>query len=171
MPGSIQASAVIAALDLRPLPAEGGWFRQTWRTASGSAILYLMTPEQFSALHRLPSDEVWHFHAGDPVEHVQLDPRDGRARVRRLGADVLAGDAPQIVVPAGNWQGARIAVAPASSRQPAGRQDVGATAHGWSLVGCTLAPPWDERGFELGVRDALQRAFPAHAETIRALTR
>lgn len=152
------AATIIAALQLAPLPREGGFFRVTWRTGAGSAILFLLTPDDFSALHRLAQDEVWHFHAGDPVEHVQLDPRTGALRRTRLGSDLGAGDAPQLVVPAGAWQGARLH--PAAQR-----------AAGWALLGCTLAPPWDERGFELAPRAALAAEFPAHADLIRALTR
>src|ERR1044071_9437046 len=70
MPPNADAQRIIAELRLAPLAREGGWFRQTWATAAGSAIYYLMTPEDFSALHCLSSDEIWHFHAGDPVEHV-----------------------------------------------------------------------------------------------------
>jgi predicted cupin superfamily sugar epimerase len=150
------AADIIARLGLAPLPHEGGFFRQTWRTPAGSAILYLMTPESFSALHRLCADEVWHFHAGDPVEHVQLDQRDSSVRRTRLGANIAAGDTPQVVVPAGVWQGARVATAGGA---------------GWSLLGCTMVPAWDEKDFELGVPDSLLRAFPAEAALVRALTR
>jgi uncharacterized protein len=150
------ATAIIARLGLAPLPKEGGFFRQTWRSDAGSAILYLMTPENFSALHRLRRDEVWHFHAGDPVEHVQLDPRTGTARRMRLGPDIGGGDQPQIIVPACQWQGARLAVA---------------GGVGWALVGCTMAPPWEETDFELAQRDVLLDAFPAEAAIVRALTR
>jgi predicted cupin superfamily sugar epimerase len=157
------ARQLIAALKLEPLPREGGFFRQTWRSEAGSAILFLITAEQFSALHRIAQDELWHFHAGDPVEHVQLDPRDGRTRVTRLGGNVLAGEQPQLVVPRGTWQGARLEEAPgATAREP---------RHGFALLGCTLTPPWDERGFELADRGALERAFPENASQIRALTR
>ena len=68
------ARALIERLGLAPLPEEGGFFRVTWRGAHGSAILFLITPEEFSALHRIAQDELWHFHAGDPVEHVRIDP-------------------------------------------------------------------------------------------------
>lgn len=151
------ARDLIAALRLEPLPHEGGFYRQTWRSATSSAILFLLTPEGFSALHRLKTDEVWHFHAGDPIDHIQLNPGDRSLRIVRLGPDVLAGDVPQLVVPAGMWQGARIA--------PTGGQA------GWSLVGCTLAPPWREEDFELGDPRALAREFPGHAVLVNALTR
>jgi len=149
------ARQVVAALQLAPLPQEGGFFRATWRNATASATIFLITPEEFSGLHRLAQDEVWHFHAGDPVEHVQFDPRGGAVQIARLGPNVAGGEAPQIVVPAGVWQGARLR----------------AGEHGFALLGCTVSPPWDERGFALADRGALQAAFPAHLEIIRALTR
>jgi hypothetical protein len=149
--------ALIARLQLEPLAGEGGYFRQTWRSDTASAILFLMTPEDFSALHRLAQGEIWHFYGGDCVEHVQFDSA-GAARVARLGPDILHGDAVQHAVPAGAWQGARIA--PQHARQ-----------NGWSLLGCTVSPPWDERGFELGARDVLLARFPGEAAWIHALTR
>lgn len=151
------ARQLIATLQLAPLPGEGGFFRPTWRNATASAIYFLITPEDFSALHRLTQDELWHFYGGDRVEHVQLNPRNGALRVARLGPDVLAGDEPQVVVPAGHWQGARIAAGPA--------------ALGWSLLGCTLSPPWDECGFDLGNRADLLARFPVENAWIHALTR
>ncbi|MBM3851987.1 MAG: cupin domain-containing protein [Verrucomicrobia bacterium] len=149
------ARQVIARLGLAPLPPEGGFFRATWRNATASAILYLITDDDFSALHRLAQDEVWHFCAGDPIEHVQLDPRDGLVRTARLGPDILAGEWPQVVVPAGVWQGARRA----------------GGSSGFALLGCTVSPPWDERGFELGARAELLAAFPAHPGIVRDFTR
>jgi uncharacterized protein len=160
-----EAQRLIAAFGLAPLPHEGGFFRQTWRSSAGSAIYFLLTDDDFSALHRLRTDEVWHFYAGDPVEHVQLDPRDGAHSVQhtRLGPNVLAGDAPQVVVPAGVWQGARLAGPP--------RVGSSTGLAGWALLGCTLAPPWEETRFELGAREVLLRAFPDHATIVHAFTR
>ena len=152
------AREVMARLQLAPLPGEGGFFRQTSRTATASSILFLLTPEEFSALHRLAQDELWHFHAGDAVEHVQLDAVSGGCRVTRLGPDVHGGDAPQVFVPARVWQGARIA-------------EGGTARQGYALVGCTVSPPWDEHGFELGARAGLLRDFPGHERWIEALTR
>ena len=151
---------LIARLGLEPLPHEGGFFRQTWRNDTASAILFLMTPRDFSALHAIAQDEVWHFHAGDPIEHMQLDSQTGVIRVTRLGGNLLDGDQPQLVVPAGVWQGARLDPAAA-----------GAATRGFALVGCSVSPPWDEHGFVLGSRTALTRAFPAEAARIAALTR
>lgn len=162
---NLEAQRIANALGLTRLPDEGGLFRQTWRTAAGSAIYFLLTTEEFSALHRLKTDEVWHFYAGDPVDHVQLDRRGVAVRRTRLGPNVLDREVPQVVVPAGVWQGARLAVEPGL----VGSAPLG--ARGWALLGCTLAPPWNDRDFELGVRAALRRDFPAQGELIDALTR
>lgn len=159
-----EASKIIAQFGLRPLPAEGGWFRQTWAAPAagpdgrpaGTAILYLITRDGFSALHRLHLDEVWHFYAGDPVRLVELDPATGQATAVRLGGGLEAGELPQHVVRTGVWQGARL-------EAEGGR--------GWALLGCTLVPGWDERDFELGDRRELLALFPAAQADIEALTR
>ena len=151
-----EAEKIVAALGLAPLPREGGFFRQTWRSAAGSAIYFLITPGDFSALHRLRSDETWHFYAGDAVEHAMLNPPAGAVGVHRLGPGVLAGEVPQLAVPAGVWQGARLA--------PAG-------THGWALLGCTVTPAWDDAAFELGERESLMRDFPSARALVAALTR
>jgi len=163
-----EAEKIIALLGLAPLPHEGGFFRRTWTSpttlpdgrAAGSAIYFLLTPGDFSALHRLQTDEAWFFHAGDPVEHVQLIPDGRTTRVALLGSDPLAGFVPQLIVPAGVWQGARLA--PPNGAQP---------MHDWALVSSTMAPAWDEREFELGGRAELLCEFPEAADLIRALTR
>lgn len=161
-----EAAQLVEKLRMRPLPEEGGFYAPAWTSALigpdgralGSAILFLMTDVEFSALHRLKTDEIWHYHAGDPAELVRIDPRTGALSPVLLGPDVAEGHAPHGVVPAGHWQGARI--------RPAGR-----APRGWTLLGCTLAPAWDAREFELGDRSALVKAFPFHGEIIRALTR
>jgi len=161
------AALLISKLRLEPLPGEGGFFAVTWTSAakdpdgrpSGSAILFLITEADFSALHRLRTDEIWHYHAGDPAELVQLDPGPPDCRIAVLGPDVEGGHVPQAVVPAGAWQGARI------------RAGGPGTAHGWTLFGCTVSPAWDGKEFELGDRAALEKEFPAQAAIIRALTR
>ena len=163
------AEKIIVELRLAPLPHEGGFFRRTWVSqqtladgrAAGSAILFLIAPDEFSALHRLATDEIWHFHAGDTVEHLQLDPRDGTALRTRLGPDLAAGHQSQLIVRGGIWQGAR--PAPGASGQ-------GAPA-GWALLGCVMAPAWEENEFTLGRREELKRIFPAHADLITAFSR
>jgi predicted cupin superfamily sugar epimerase len=154
------AQEVIASLRLAPLPGEGGFVRQSWRSENASAAYYLMTGAEFSALHRLRADEVWHFYAGDVVEHVTIEPAKGVAQVTQLGPEIRAGNQPQLVVPRGTWQGARIAAGPAAGVRA-----------GWALIGCTLTPAWQDRDFELGARGPLLREFPAAADWIRALTR
>ena len=159
-----ELTALIARLDLRPHP-EGGWYRETWRDArqvraegfdgprsASTAIYFLLAAENFSALHRIRSDEVWHHYAGDDVEVTTLAP-DGTRRTLLVGHRA-PGAAPQAVVPAGEWFGSRVT--------PGGR---------WALVGCTVAPGFEFGDFELAHRTALTAQFPAHAEIIAALTR
>jgi predicted cupin superfamily sugar epimerase len=161
-----EARQLISRLGLVPLPHEGGYFARTWTSprkdpggrAIGSAILFMITEMDFSALHRLGTDEMWIFNAGDPAELVRIDPQTGSCSPCVLGPDIAGGHAPQAVVASGIWQGARILPAPGAG-------------HGWTLFSCTVAPAWDEREFELAQRDALVRAFPAHAALVRALTR
>ena len=160
-----QAEKIIAQLGLAPLPGEGGFFRSTWVSttrladgrSAGSAIWFLLTTDNFSALHRMPAEELWHFHAGDPVEHVQLDPSTQNATVNVLGVGLTAGQRPQLAVAGGVWQGARLLA--------------GAQAQGWALLGCTVTPAWRDEEFELGERTALMREFPGAAAWIGALTR
>ncbi|MDX2784738.1 cupin domain-containing protein, partial [Streptomyces caniscabiei] len=107
---------LIAHYELEPIPREGGRFRQTWAgpergdgRPEGTAIVALLTtePGDYSALHRLPGDEIWHFHLGDPLRMLLLLP-DGSSRTVVLGPDVLDGQHVQYVVPAGTWMGARV---------------------------------------------------------------
>jgi len=159
-----EARQIISRLHLEPLPNEGGWFRRTWESfdqlkdqrTAGSAIYFLVTPDGFSALHRLRATEVWCFHAGDPLEHVMLKTISGDVTVTRLGGDLMAGDVPQLIVEAGNWQGARL---------------IEGGTRGWALVSCLMVPAWDEQDFELGQRAALIRDFPTAQNQIEALTR
>jgi predicted cupin superfamily sugar epimerase len=150
-------------LRLGPLPHEGGYFRETFRCAlrvntasgdrnAGTAIYYLLEPGIFSALHRLPGDEVFHFYMGDPVEMLQLHP-DGSSRVVVIGSDLGAGMEPQLVVAGGVWQGCRLV--------DGGR---------YSLMGTTMSPGFDPADFELGARDSLVAAYPRERERITALT-
>jgi len=156
--GSIEhltAARLIERLGLEPLPIEGGHFRQTWRSPAGTAIYYLLTddPDSFSALHRLPTDEVYHFYLGDPVEMLMLHEA-GRVENVTLGADVLSGQKVQHVVPSGVWQGSRL--------RDGGR---------FALLGTTMAPGFEPKSYEGGLRDALIAAYPAAANAIRSLTR
>ena len=105
---------IIANLELKPLPNEGGFFRETYRSkerhggkAAATAIYYLITPTSFSALHRLPTDEVWHFYQGDPVRQLRLYA-DGSSEEVVLGNDLSQRQQSQICVPAGAWQGTQL---------------------------------------------------------------
>jgi predicted cupin superfamily sugar epimerase len=151
----LTAQRLIEVLGLEPLPIEGGHFRETWRSPAGSAIYYLLTddPRSFSALHRLPTDEVYHFYLGDPVEMLMLN-EDGRVESATLGQDILKGQRVQHVVPRGVWQGSRL--------RSGGR---------FALLGTTMAPGFDPKGYEGGEREALLEAYPLAAEAIRSLTR
>ncbi len=142
------AAQLIEALGLAPLEHEGGYYRETYRTPESTAIYYLLDTETFSAMHRLAGDEVYHVYGGDPVELLLLHP-DGRGELVVLGADLLAGLHQLHVVPAGVWQGSRLAVAGA-----------------WALLGTTMAPPFSFAGFELGDRAALVSEYPDFAEEI-----
>jgi len=139
-------------LDLQPLPMEGGFFRETYRSAHSSAIYYLLTPGVFSAIHRLPGDELFHFYLGDPVEMLQLWP-DGSSRRVVIGSN-LDGDArPQVLVPGGVWQGCRL--------REGGR---------FALMGTTMAPGFDARDFQPGLRAALLASHPGARDAIVGLT-
>ena len=171
---SLTAEQVIELLRLEPLPVEGGHYRVTYRAdetldaatlperyggprAYGGAIYFFLHGDNFSALHRLLTDEIYHFYLGQPVEMLLLYP-DGHDEVVRLGTDLAAGERVQMVVPRGVWQGSRLAN-PADS------------ANGFALMGTTMAPAYDQADFELGDRAALIAAYPQRAELIRALTR
>lgn len=150
-----EVAEIAARYGLEPLPVEGGLFRRTWAgqadatgRPAGSAIIALFAAgELFSAMHRLPIDEVWHFYQGDPLELLLLGPND--ARVVTLGPELV-----QTVVPAGTWMGAAVA--------PGGR---------WSLCGTTMAPGFMPSDYEGGDADVLCARYPSVADRIRALCR
>ena len=163
------ADEVIRLLGLEPLQGEGGFFAETYRSrgtidaaalppgyggarALSTAIYYLITPASGSRLHRLRSDEVFHFYAGAPAQLLQLEP-GGRSRWIVLGADLAAGQRPQVVVPAGVGQGLR-------------------PAHGgaWSLLGTTVAPGFSFEDYESGDRATLTAGWPDRRADIEALT-
>jgi uncharacterized protein len=170
---ALNIDSLIALLDLRPLPGEGGRYAETYRSPDlvpgaalparysgrernlGTAIYYLLSadPDSFSALHCLKSDEVYHFYLGAAVEMLLLFP-DGQSRRIRLGQDLAAGERVQLVVPAGTWQGSRLV--------PGGE---------YALLGTTMSPGFDPEDFELGSRDELFALFPREGEMIHRLTR
>jgi uncharacterized protein len=161
---------IIQQFHLEELPLEGGLFSQTYRSddvlpaqtldgryneekPAGTAIIYLLLPGDFSALHRLPTDEIYHFYLGDPVELLQLYP-DGSSQKVILGQDIFAGQKVQHVAPRGAWQGSHL------------------TAGGrFALLGTTMAPGYTSRDYEGGLRDELVKIYPAQAALINQLTR
>lgn len=146
---AMTAREVIDALGLEYLDGEGVWIKLLWRTEHGNAIYGFLTPDDFSALHRLDEDEMWVLVAGDPVELLMLHP-DGTHELCVIGTDLVAGEQPAVRVPAGSWQGSR-------------------TRGAWSLVVCSLAPPFS--GFALAGDDTDLSRWPAAEATARALIR
>src|SRR5437764_3458125 len=155
----LTAEEVIAALGLEPHALEGGFFRETYRTGRmhgqerplATAIYYLLTPQNYSALHRLPGDELFHFYFGDPVEQLLLRP-DGSGEVVMLGPDLLAGQRPQVLVPGGVWQGACLAAG--------GRL---------ALLGTTMTPGFAYPDYQIGDRGELAPRYPQFAAMIERL--
>jgi len=159
---------VVAQLDLTPLEPEGGFFKQTYfrpspqepagsqRRPEATAILYMVTGSNFSAWHRVPHDEVFHFYSGLSAELIMID-KAGNLKSITLGANVASGEVPQFTVPAGTWQALRI-------HRPK-------SADSWSLMGTTMSPGFDFEEFELADRNALTQEFPDHEQIIKELTR
>src|ERR1039458_5800201 len=102
----------------------------------------------FSELHRVASDEIFHFYLGDPVEMLQLWP-DGSGKQVLIGTDIKSGMAPQVVVPHGVWQGARLV--------PGGE---------FALLSCTVSPGFEYADYESGSRQFLRWAYPEHRDMI-----
>ena len=166
------AKKLIEYFHMEKIPVEGAWFAVTYTStdhlaatalpprygaarAAGGAIYALVTREDFSAMHRLKTDELWHYYAGDPLELLLLHP-DGRSEKIILGPDPLAGQHPQFTVPHGTWMGA---------------WPVRAAPDAYTFFGTTMAPAFDPSDFEVGYRDELAAGHPAFADLIAALTR
>ncbi len=164
------AEKLKSLLNLVPLSIEGGYFAETYRSPQmisaeclqarysgprtvATAIYYLLEPGTFSEIHRVASDEIFHFYLGDPVEMLQLSP-DSSGKQVLIGTDIERGMAPQVVVPHGVWQGARLA---------AGGK--------FALLGCTVSPGFEYADYESGSRNHLCEACPEHRDMIWALTR
>lgn len=147
---------------------EGGWFAETYRSAESvsakalperfqgarsfcTAIYFLLEAGDFSALHRIKSDELWHFHTGSALTIEVISP-EGVHEQKTLGNDPSRGESFQAAVSAGSWFGAR-------------------TAGGFALVGCTVAPGFDFEDFELARCEELKALFPQHEILIRQMTR
>jgi predicted cupin superfamily sugar epimerase len=161
-----RVARLIAGLGLAPHP-ERGFFVETYRApldvnapgrdgsrSAGTAIYFLITPDEPATfLHRLASDEIFHLYEGGPLEILRLSA-NGNWDVATLGLDIAAGERPQVVVPAGTWFGTMLA-----------------SGAGYCLVGCTVAPGFEFRDFELAEGPELERRYPDAAPWIRRMTR
>lgn len=162
----MDANQWIAHLQLQPHP-EGGFYKETYRAEGfmqvgteavairnySTAIYFLLQDDNFSAFHRIASDEVWHYYGGGILELFEVD---GYGILRRtlIGNQINEGAVPQHVVPAGHWFASRVL-----------------GAQGYVLTGCTVSPGFDFQDFEMAGRQALTLQFPQHKEIITALTR
>ncbi len=163
------ADEIKTLLRLEPHPIEGGYYRRTYTSGVsvallggvrpyGTAIYYLLEEGKFSEMHVLASDEIFHFYLGDPVEMFFL-LLDGSSALVTLGPDLTAGQQPQVLVPAGVWQGARLV-------------DDGKTEGGkFALLGCTVTPGFDFADYRSGKYEELAAGWPAEAQRIKKLTR
>ncbi len=160
---------LIATFGLQPHP-EGGWYKETYRSnvmlqegclpadfaaqrVLSTAIYFLLEQGNFSAFHRIKSDECWHFYAGHALEIFVISP-DGDLSVTRLGSDFTNAESFQFVVPANCWFASR--PAPGSA---------------CCFVGCTVAPGFSFDDFELATAAELTQQYPEHAPLIRELCR
>lgn len=165
----ITAERIIKLYNMKLLPEEGGYYTETYRSkeiidksslhdrygsdkAHSTAIFYLLTPDTQSYMHRIKTDEVFHFYLGDPVQMVLLFP-DGTSKVLFLGHDMQAGQFVQVLVPAGIWQGAYLL-----------------EGGNFAFMGTTVAPGFDFSDHEMGDRQTLVDLYPSHADTITRLT-
>lgn len=163
------AQQIIDRLNLEPHP-EGGYFKETYRSAdmvredclssnySGSrnfstSIYFLLTPDIFSAFHRINQDEAWHFYDGSPIDLHCISPEGIHEQII-IGKDIGNGQVPQYVVPGGYWFASRVL-----------------NNEGWALCGCTVSPGFDFADFELAKRSGLTEQFPQHKAIITELTR
>ncbi|MFM6926026.1 MAG: cupin domain-containing protein [Ferruginibacter sp.] len=166
---SATVKQLIEKFELLPHP-EGGYFKETYRSAEtipasalaeklsgdrtfSTAIYFLLEAGDFSAFHKIKSDECWHFYAGDTLL-VHVIHADGNLETIRLGNNFLSGDRFQFVVPANCWFASE--PAPGSS---------------FSFVGCTVAPGFDFEDFELAKAEELVKMYPDHASIIKRICR
>ena len=164
-----EANYWVEKLQLEKHP-EGGFFRETYRATEriplqglpsrfsgerclSTGIYFLIAEGEFSAFHRIKSDEMWHFYKGESLEVYVIQP-DGSLEIIKLGNNPARGEVLQAVVPANCWFASRVV-------EP----------EGYALVGCTVSPGFDFVDFELAQRAQLASAYPAHAPLISALTR
>jgi len=166
----LTADRIKSILNLRPHPEEGGYFAETYRAGESlsldalparyegarsisTCIYYLLTPDTFSAMHRLQSDEIFHFYLGDPIEMLQLWP-DGSGKIVTLGSNIAEGMQLQTIVPRGVWQGCALR-----------------SGGEFGLLGTTVAPGFEYADYETGSRERLASQYPLYEKKIELLTR
>ena len=160
----LTAQRIIKLFKMKPLPNEGGFYTETYRCKGkihfknigsrniSTAILYLLTSDTCSKLHRLKHDEIFHFYLGDPVTMLLLHPA-GETEIITLGPDILKGRSVQTIVPRNTWQGCIL--------KKGGK---------FALLGTTVAPGFDFDDFQLGDRKKLLAKFPLQKSIITKLT-
>jgi len=157
--------SLVQSLNLIPHP-EGGYFAEHYRSeetiepagfsgprALATSIYFLLEEGQFSALHRIKSDEIWHFYLGDPLEIIEID-QNGQWISTILGQELGEGQLLSYVVKAGNWFG---------SRPFAGSK--------FSLVGCSVSPGFDFQDFEMPPRSYFEKEFPDLKTKLQEITK
>jgi predicted cupin superfamily sugar epimerase len=165
---SEKIASIIKNLELQPHP-EGGYFKETYRSQGtvdekslggkyrgernySTCIYFLLTSDDFSALHRIKQDEIWHYYDGSPIR-LHMINEQGEHSIQMIGKDFEKDQVPQYVVPGGCWFAAQV-IEPDN----------------YSLVGCTVSPGFSFEDFELVPRAALIQLFPQHEQVVTALT-
>jgi len=165
----MNAQDIIKHYSMQPLPDEGGYYVETYRAEDtiphhalherytgdrhyGTSILYLITPTSFSRMHKVKSDEIFHFYLGDPVEMLQLKP-DGTGELITMGQGITAGHRQQTVVKNGIWQGTKL--------KGNGK---------YALLGCTVSPGFEFTDYQSATCQQLTKKFPKHHSMIKELT-
>ncbi|MDE1463837.1 cupin domain-containing protein [Spartinivicinus poritis] len=168
----LTAAEIIAHLNLQPLPEEGGYYRETYKSADtiqyhftndastviravSTAIYYMVLPDNFSALHRIKQDEVYHHYLGESVEMLLIYP-DGNHQLITLGKNIANGEQLQVVVPSGTWQGVKLS-----------KRD----STGYALLGTTVAPGFEFDDFELANAEQLVEQYPRLKSLIHKYTK
>ena len=155
---------------------KGGWYRETWRStvnipgpelgdqyegerSAGTAIYYVLTSDTVSRMHRLPSDETFHFYLGDPVEMLLLHSDSANSEIITFGQDIFGGDHVQFTIPGNTLMGGRL-------KPDAAVKD----AVGFALMGTTVSPGFDFADLEMGTFNDLAAQYPDRKELIKALS-
>jgi hypothetical protein len=165
----LTAEQFIQQYQLQPHP-EGGWYKESYKSSEqvaasalpprfggsrsfSTAIYFLLEQGNFSAFHRIQSDECWHFYAGEPLEVFVLHPQ-GQLQIITLGNDISKGQQFQYIVPASHWFASRPAA-----------------LSSFCFVGCTVAPGFEFEDFEMADENVLGKLYPQHSTLIKSLCR